>query len=172
MKTKTSSTQAGFAPILGQLVGAEQQISRLMPAMIDAVWSSELRRALRSALSMSEKHQQWLAAFPLENPGSDQNALQAVEKEVLATIGGPQAGGLKDLSLTLLAAKMIRHKEECYEHALIVKGTPASDDRRMLGGALSDETATGVFLQELAERFVLRHFQGGSFPFAPPSHDF
>lgn len=172
MKTKTSTIQAGFAPILGQLVGAEQQVSRLIPAMIDAVWSSELRRALRSALSMSEKHQQQLSVFPFENPDPDLNGLLAVETEVLATIGGPHTGGLKDLSLTLLAAKMIRHKEECYAHALKVNGAQTTGDSRMLGGALSDETATGVFLQELAERFVLRHFQGGSFPFTSPSHDF
>jgi ferritin-like metal-binding protein YciE len=153
-----SSEKMLFRSLLGQAIVAERQISTVIPKMMDAVWSTELCRTLRSALTMSRQHQRQLLAYFDVKPGKDSGGLEDLESRIDIAIDSQQKGSLKDLSLTLLAAKMIRHKINCYENALNLGCSNALGDKRMIGGALSDDSAIDVFLQELAERFVLQQF--------------
>nr|WP_295926806.1 DUF892 family protein [uncultured Dyadobacter sp.] len=143
---------------LSQAMQAEQQISSIIPRVMQAVWSTELSRALRSALALSEQHQLKITGKFGLKPGKRLGPEMAdIEQHIMRALDGPQPGGMRDLSLTLLVARIIQHKISCYESLLGMAGKAGLQDaRRLLGAALSDETATDLFLQELIERFTQR----------------
>jgi ferritin-like metal-binding protein YciE len=149
--------KAPFSSTLAQLIGAEQQASSLISKMIEAVWSVELRRTLRSALAMSHEHQQRLLSnCDFSEPKKSGDSLEQLGDEIRAVISSQERGSSKDLSLTRLAIKMIRYKMRRYEKALKDQCINTLKDSRMLGSALSDETAASLFLREHAERFLDR----------------
>jgi len=143
--------------MLSQLLAAEQQVSSLISKMMDAVWSVELRKTLRTALAMSQEHQKRLLAnCDFHESRSDRNRLEKLESQIRAVIDTGQRGSSKDLFLARLAMKMVRYKMLRYEDALNGGCVGAMKDTRMLGGALSDEVAASLFLQEHAERLLIR----------------
>lgn len=154
-----SSEKMLFRTLLAQAMDAERQISKIIPRMIDAVWSAELSRTFRAALLMSRQHQeQLLANFDLQPGKARGSTLEELGSRIDIAIDSQQKGSSKDLSLTILLTKMIRYKIKCYESAMNKLGSETRQDKRMIGGALSDETATDLFLQELSERFILKQY--------------
>jgi ferritin-like metal-binding protein YciE len=143
--------------MLGQLLGTEQRVSSLISKMMDAVWSVELRKTLRTALSMSQEHQKRLLAnYDFQERRNTGNRFEKLESEIRAVMDSHPRGSSKDLFLARLALKMIRYKVLRYEDALNRGCVGVMKDARMLGCALSDEVAASLFLQEHAERFLVR----------------
>ncbi|MCE6992956.1 DUF892 family protein [Dyadobacter sp. CY323] len=153
---------AHFYPQLNHAIRAEQQISRIIPHLVQAVWSGQLSRTLQQALSMSEQHQLRLAEFCIM-PGETENAPADLESRIMHSLHSQQRGSIKDLSLTLLFAKAVQHKISCYEGVLDLDDQGSLTDlKNVVGEALSDDLATDLFLQEQAERFVAREYAHGA----------
>ena len=159
----TSNSDTNYFNVgVGRAIHAEQQLSRLIPQVLLSISSPELSRTLQRALAVSEDHQQRLA----KNYGTPaekciDTAVDALQKQIYEVAGSRQSGGANDLTYTVLITKIIQHKMSCYEQALeISEAQNCSDPQRVLGAALSDETATALFLEEFAERLFLRQFPG------------
>lgn len=156
-KTIHRTAKTPVPSLLAQLLGAEQQASSLISKMIDAVWSAELRKTMRTALAMSQEHQQRLLAnCEIRERKFTGNRFEKLESEIRAVVDSHPRGRPKDLFLARLAMKMIRYKILRYEDALNRGYVSVMKDARMLGCALSDEVAASLFLQEHAERFLVR----------------
>jgi len=158
LPTGTDQFNAG----LGRAMHAEQQVARIIPQVMLSISSQELSRTLRQALMVSEHHQQRLAKSygTITSACADPTA-DDLEQQIYAVTSSHQVGSMNDLAYTVLITKIIQHKMSCYEQALqISEAENLPDPQRVLGAALSDETATALFLEELAERLFLRQFPG------------
>nr|WP_295924758.1 DUF892 family protein [uncultured Dyadobacter sp.] len=156
-------TVSPFQTQLAHVMQAEYQFTRIIPKILRSVWSSELSRALKRAVAMSESHQESLKKHYYDKTGDSQAAvLDDVESRIMNAIRNSPKGSITDLTLTLLTAKMIQYKIDCYQSlsSLPVLGS-LPGHCRVFGAALSDEAATELFLQELAERFLTREFSEG-----------
>ncbi|MCF0074186.1 hypothetical protein LZD49_27125 [Dyadobacter sp. CY261] len=152
------TVNSSFQTEIDLVIQAEQQVSRILPQIMRSVWSSELSRTLRRALAISESHQLGLAQhYQAVPPDTQPVAVTNLEKRIMLALDSGYKGTIRDLSLTHLTAEIIQHKLNCYEN-LVGLGDQhnAHDPRRILGAAISDEAATGLFLQELVERFESR----------------
>ncbi|SDG58645.1 Ferritin-like metal-binding protein YciE [Dyadobacter soli] len=156
--TGTKQVNAG----VGRAIHVEQQLTRIIPQVLLSVSSSELSRTLRRALAISEHHQRRLAKNYEASAGSFTDSIaDELEKQICAVAGNHQRGCVNDLTYTFLITKVIQYKMSCYEQALeISEQKNLADPQRVLGAALSDEAATALFLEELAERLFLRQFPG------------
>lgn len=142
---------------IGQLMQAEQQVSRILPQILQSMWSTELSRTLRQALAVSETHQLALTRHCHAQPAAQAAVVTELENRIILALQSGHKGIGNDLILTHLAAEIIEHKLNCYEILLGSNGQEGFENpARMLGAAISDEAATGLFLQELAERFESR----------------
>lgn len=156
--TGTDQFNAG----VGRAMHAERQLTRIIRQVMVSVSSPELFRTLRRAMVLSQHHQQKLVknyGAPAESCAD--SIANDLEKQISAVAGSHQSSNINDLTYTFLITKIIQHKMRCYEQALeISEAENRPDPQRVLGAALSDETATALFLEELGERLFLRQFPG------------
>jgi len=128
-----------------------------MEQMMGSVWSSALTRTLRQALKMSAAHQQTLLESFAITKGEEQITLTELENGLTLAVRNGKSGSKKDLVLTSITARIVEHKLNAYQQLLSIPNKNSLKHcSRMLGAALSDEVATSLFLQELAERFSSR----------------
>lgn len=163
--TFTSGTEQ-FIAGLNKAMHAEQQFARIIPQIMPSICSAQLNRTLRQALVMSTQHQQQLASsYETSAKVYSANGIDDLEKQISAVTAGIQNLDNSDLIYTSLIAKMVQHKIGCYEQVLdISEAEKRQTPQRVLGAALSDETATLLFLQELSERLFLRQFPEQKLP--------
>jgi len=145
---------------LGRTMQAEEHFCKVTRQIMKCVSSAEFYRMLGHVLALSEQHQQKLmGSFGMVAATSSETAADEFEQHIDAVACGKQTAAANDLTYTWLITKIIQRKIDCYEQVLsIIDSQQLHHHKRILGAALSDETATELFMQELAERLFLRQF--------------